>query len=128
MKRFLSEREAGFTLLELLMVVVVIGVLAMIAMSQFSAYRRRGFEAQLQTDLKNAAIAQEAYFSQNHTYKSGSLSGTTLSGYNRSTQITGMNAVTGANTFVLTATHANCSSVPWSYDSATGAINGAACS
>lgn len=122
------NNESGFTLIELLTTVVVIGILAAIAIPQFGSYRKRGFEATLRSDLKNAAIAQESYFAQYLDYRSGPLSRATLEGYNKSPEILGMNAVRGANTFSLTATHANCTGITWLYDSATATISGAPCS
>ena len=40
-----------------------------IAIPQFAAYRKRGYEAQVKSDLRNAAMSEEAYFAQNTTYK-----------------------------------------------------------
>jgi len=48
------RNESGFTLIELLVVVAIIGILAAIAIPQFSAYRKRGYEAQVKSDLRNA--------------------------------------------------------------------------
>ena len=70
------RNESGFTLIELLVVVAIIGILAAIAIPQFSAYRKRGYEAQVKSDLRNAATAQEAYFTQAFTYKGGAMTGT----------------------------------------------------
>jgi type IV pilus assembly protein PilA len=122
------NNESGYTLIELLTIVAIIGILAAIAIPTFGGFRQRGFEGTLRSDLKNAALAQEAYFAQNQEYRSGPLSGTTIVGYNRSPAILGMTAIKGSNTFTLTATHASCSGISWSYDSATATISGPPCS
>ena len=122
------KSESGFTFIELVVVVAIIGILAAIAIPQFAGYRQKGFEATLRADLKNAALAQEAYFAQHRDYKSGPLSASSLDGYNKSPGIIGITAVKGANTFTLTATHANCSGITWLYSSATATVSGPACS
>jgi prepilin-type N-terminal cleavage/methylation domain-containing protein len=58
----------GFTLVELLIVVVVIGILATIAIPKFSAMRAKSFVAAVTSDLKNLATHQELYLSTEHTY------------------------------------------------------------
>jgi len=63
------RNSKGFTLIELLVVVAIIGILAAIAIPQFAAYRQRGFDAQANSDLRNAATAEEAYFATNAAYK-----------------------------------------------------------
>jgi type IV pilus assembly protein PilA len=126
MKRFRLENESGFTLIELLVVVAIIGILAAIAIPQFSAYRKRGYEAQVKSDLRNAATAQEAYFTQAFTYKSGALSSGTPSGFNKSTDVT-LGSTVGTNTFVLSASHTNCGTNAWTYSSTTGQIAGSSC-
>ena len=56
------KKDAGFTLIELMIVIAIIGILAAIAIPQFSAYRKRSYNAGAEADLRNAATAQEAYF------------------------------------------------------------------
>src|SRR3712207_5109503 len=55
------DRERGFTLIELLVVILILAVLAAIAIPVFLRQRERGYEAQMQSALKNAAIAMDAY-------------------------------------------------------------------
>ena len=99
MNRLRLQNESGFTLIELLVVVAIIGILAAIAIPQFAAYRKRGHEAQVKSDLRNAAVAQEAYFAQNSTYTSaGAITDPTAPGFNPTTQVT-INAARGTNTF-----------------------------
>lgn len=128
MERLRLRSESGFTLIELLVVVAIIGILAAIAIPQFSAYRKRGYEAQIKSDLRNAATAEEAYFAANQpsSYKTGALVSGTPQGFNKSADVT-LGAATGSNTYLLSASHLNCTGVTWTFDSTTGAIAGGPC-
>ena len=126
MNRLRLQGESGFTLIELLVVVAIIGILAAIAIPQFAAYRKRGHEAQVKSDLRNGAVAEEAYFAANSTYKSGTMSSGTPPGFNATTGVTVI-ATVGTNTFQLTAQHSNCGTNTWTFSSATGQITGSAC-
>lgn len=52
----------GFTLIELLIIVAIVAVLAAIAIPLFLEYRISAFDARANSDLRNAANAEEAYF------------------------------------------------------------------
>ena len=60
--------QKGFTLIELMIVIAIIGILAAIAIPQFSAYRKRSYNSAAQSDLKNCTTAQEAYFVDEQAY------------------------------------------------------------
>ena len=60
--------QKGFTLIELMIVIAIIGILAAIAIPQFSAYRKRSYNSSANADLRNAATAQEAYYVDEETY------------------------------------------------------------
>jgi Tfp pilus assembly protein PilE len=46
-----------------MIVIAIIGILAAIAIPQFTAYRTRGYEAAAKADVKNAYTAAQAFFS-----------------------------------------------------------------
>ena len=60
--------RAAFTLIELLIVVVVIGILVAILIPSFKNTKGRANEAALKSDLRNIAVAQEAYFFDHASY------------------------------------------------------------
>lgn len=60
--------EKGFTLIEILVVVAIIGILSAIALPQFSEYRVRAHNAKAMSDLRNTISAQEAYYMNHNAY------------------------------------------------------------
>ena len=70
----------GFTLVELLIVVVIIGILATIAIPKFASTKEQAFLAAMKSDLRNLATSEESYmyeFSAYTTNPGASFSATT---------------------------------------------------
>jgi type IV pilus assembly protein PilA len=63
-----AEDKKGFTLIEVLLVIAIIGILAAVATPQYAAYRQRCYRAVLESDAHSYANAQAAYFANHDTY------------------------------------------------------------
>lgn len=63
------KHSHGFTFIEFSVVLAILGILAAIAIPQYSNYRERAYNQTAISDLRNVAAAQEAFFADHQNYK-----------------------------------------------------------
>jgi len=70
--RAMKERDLGFTLIELLVVIIIIGILAGIAIPVFFSQRKKAVDKSVISDVTNASLSLESYYSTNNHYPTSS--------------------------------------------------------
>jgi type IV pilus assembly protein PilA len=65
-----TQDRAGFTLIELMICVAIIGVLAAVAIPLLTSYQLRSKSAEAKTNLGAIRVLEETYYSENQTYRS----------------------------------------------------------
>jgi len=100
-----KEGEKGFTLIELMIVIAIIGILAAIAIPQFLQYRKKGYVATINADVKNAYTAANAYMVNNPTASVSTLAQLQSAGYTESSGITTTITMTDQSDFTVTSSN-----------------------
>ena len=104
------QKRGGFTLIEIMIVVVIIAILAAIGVVKYSAVKQQAYLATVKHDLKNLAISEEAFASSNggvyfsHTYTDPADSANT---FGASQGVLIVVTAAGQAGWSATATHAN---------------------
>ena len=85
-----ARNEKGFTLIELLIVIAIIGILAAIAIPQFSQYKKRAYYSDVEANLHNLYLACKAYWADEGSGNNCTVAIATGAdyGYNQSANVT----------------------------------------
>lgn len=96
------RRNNGFSLLELLVVVAILGILIAAALPRFAEFRAAAYDSRSQQDLRNLAAAEELYRATSPTYADNAAA---LAGFAASEGVVVALESADETTFVATASH-----------------------
>ncbi|MGV8913701.1 MAG: prepilin-type N-terminal cleavage/methylation domain-containing protein [Rhodoglobus sp.] len=117
----LENDQKGFTLVELLVVVLIIGILAAIAIPFFLNQRQGAWESQVKSDIANAVIAAETYaVGNNGSFVDLTETELGLNGFKGTPRVTLTSVTPTATNYVLVFNHQDYTAPTWTYTSENG--------
>ena len=132
------REQAGFSLIELLVVIVIVSILAAIAIPIFFRQREKGFHTQVVSALRNGATTMQAWATENNgDYEPPHGAGGSASDdmdwlkdneWNAAEDVTVDIAAADGNGFCLEGTHAQVGTLNLQYASGRGIVEDGPCS
>src|SRR5919109_3059166 len=119
-----AQDEKGFALIELLVVILIIGILAAIALPAFLNQRSKAQDTEAKTAARTAQTAMETYYTDNQTYQCNTACVKLIEpALNEGVANAGLAITTGAQDYTVTVTQAKTGSVFRISKSATGTVS-----
>jgi len=122
----LKQKQSGFTIVELLIVIVIIGILAGLVITTFTGIQQRARNSERQTDLRALSSQLESYFTTNGSYPAvddvNTAAWRTGNKFNTGDSGKALADPTNSSTFTLgttTTTAANIATQPYQYEYVT---------
>lgn len=67
----IKQKKNGFTMIELLIVIVILGILSAIGLGSFTSSQQKARDSRRKSDLKSIGVALETYYNDNGGYPLG---------------------------------------------------------
>ena len=119
--RIEKSDESGFTMIELFVIMIIIGILAGIAIPLLLRQRERAVQASVRSDLRNAATIMETYYLEKNQYAVAASDLDAPFATEKNTVLTIVTTGNAADTYCLKATNSGTSATMY-YDSDKGGV------
>ncbi len=120
----MRKGESGFTLVETLVVVSIIGVLSAIAIPQYANYKQQALDSDARSCLHHLATALEGYYVATNDYTAATIPDLEASyGFRPSSGVTATITTADTTHYIVTASAAGGSGT-FTLDSTTGSMTG----